>query len=231
LIAIPKDRSYRYVMTSARILFSLWLCAIVLGACQRAYYETLEQFGYHKRDLLVSRVESARDSQQAAKDQFASALEAFKNVIDFDGGELEARYDALSAEYEQSEDRALAVSERIDAVENVAEALFDEWRAELDQYSSDELRADSERSLEATQQRYGQLMQAMRRAEATMEPVLAAFRDQVLALKHDLNARAIASLRDERNVVETDVTALIEQMNDSIREAEEFLATVETQSG
>jgi hypothetical protein len=67
----------------------------------------------------------------------------------------------------------------------------------------------------------------MRLAEERMEPVLAAFRDQVLALKHNLNAQAIASLRDERTVVEADIADLIEQMNDAIRKAEAFLGTID----
>jgi hypothetical protein len=207
------------------------LCVALTSSCQRAYYDTLEQFGYHKRDLLVSRVEDARDSQAAAKEQFQSALEAFKGVVNFEGGELEARYEELNAEYEQSVARAQAVSERIDAVEDVAAALFDEWRAELDAYSSDALRADSERQLEATEARYVQLIEAMRRAEESMEPVLTAFQDQVLALKHNLNAQAIASLRNERTAVEADVAALVAEMETAIREAEAFLATVGNPGG
>jgi len=197
------------------------------AGCQSAYYNALEEFGYHKRDLLVSRVQDAQASQAAAKEQFKSALEAFQSVVDVDGGELEARYEQLNAEYERSESRAQTVSDRIDAVESVAEALFDEWYAELDQYSDPDLRADSERSLEATQQRYEQLMDAMHRAEDSMEPVLAALRDQVLALKHNLNARAIASLRGERATVEADVAALMAEMEAAIKEAEAFLATLD----
>jgi hypothetical protein len=208
-------------------LMGLFLGIILAGGCQRAYYNALEQFGYHKRELLVARVEDAQDSQQAAKEQFVSALEAFKRVTDFEGGELEAQYEGLNAEYKASQASAQRVTERIDAVEDVAEALFDEWRAELDEYSNEELREDSERSLEGTEQRYLKLMEAMRGAEEKMAPVLEIFQDQVLALKHNLNARAIASLREERITVEADVASLISQMEASIREAQAFLATVD----
>jgi len=203
------------------------LCILFMAGCQTAYYNALEEFGFHKRDLLVSRVQDAQDSQAAAKEQFESALAAFQSVMDVDGGELETQYEQLNAEYERSELRAQAVSDRIDAVEGVAEALFDEWYAELDQYTDPDLRADSERSLEATQERYDLLMDAMYRAEDSMEPVLAALRDQVLALKHDLNAQAIASLRGERATVEADVAALVAEMEAAIREAETFLAEVD----
>jgi hypothetical protein len=60
-----------------------------------------------------------------------------------------------------------------------------------------------------------------------MEPVLAALRDRVLFLKHNLNARAIASLKSERDVIKTDVAALIRDMNKSIDEADRFIKAME----
>src|SRR5439155_19807226 len=53
----------------------LVLTVLVLTSCQTAYYAAMETLGYPKRDLLVSRVQQARDSQQAAKEQLQSALE------------------------------------------------------------------------------------------------------------------------------------------------------------
>jgi len=107
-------------------------------------------------------------------------------------------------------------------VEDVAEALFDEWEAELDQYTSAFLRRSSERR-QQTRAQYGQLIQAMKRAEAKMAPVLAAFHDQVLFLKHNLNARAIASLKGNLASIESDIAVLIREMEASIREANRFI--------
>src|SRR5919198_2268398 len=64
----------------------LVLAVLVLASCQTAYYAAMEKLGYPKRDLLVSRVQQARDSQQAAKEQFQSALEHFRAVVHFSGG-------------------------------------------------------------------------------------------------------------------------------------------------
>jgi hypothetical protein len=63
----------------------------------------------------------------------------------------------------------------------------------------------------------------MKRAEAKVDPVLSAFRDQVLFLKHNLNAQAIASLHKELASVEVDVTSLINEMEVSIAEADRFI--------
>ena len=71
---------------------------------------------------------------------------------------------------------------------SVAEALFAEWQKELEDYSSDRLRRKSEDQLRTTRQRYEQLIGAMRRAESKIEPVLRPLRDQVLFIKHNLNA-------------------------------------------
>ena len=182
----------------------------LMSGCQKAYYDTMEKFGVHKRDIMVNRVEEARDSQHEAKEQFQSALDQFIQVL----------------EYDKSEAKAEEVKDRIDAVENVSEALFAEWENELDQYSSAALRQDSERKMKQTRIQYVQLITAMRKAEAKMDPVLRAFKDQVLYLKHNLNAQAIASLQSELVAVESDIADLIREMEKSIGEANAFIKTM-----
>jgi hypothetical protein len=115
------------------------------------------------------------------------------------------------------------VRDRIDSVEDVASDLFDEWEAELSDYSSDSLRRSSARKLQQTRRQYSQLIGAMKRAESKMDPVLTALYDQVLFLKHNLNARAIASLQTELISVESEVNSLIKDMNASIKEADAFI--------
>ena len=199
------------------------LVLALLGGCSSAYYKTMESFGVEKRDILVDRVEEARDAQDSASEQFASALDQFRATVNFDGGDLEEVYDRLNSEYESSTAEAGDVSERIDAVESVAEDLFNEWEQELDQYSRADMRRTSASLLKDTRTRYGKLMASMRRAERSMEPVLEAFQDQVLFLKHNLNARAIGALRNELDSIERDTANLIKQMQKAIAEANAFI--------
>jgi len=208
-------------------LAALFTILLFQLGCETTYYKTMEKLGYHKRDLMVERVTEARDAQKEAKEQFESALEKFSSVLKFEGGELEEKYKKLKAEYEKSESKAEAVRDRIEAVEDVAEDLFDEWQNELNQYTNQSLRRSSERKLQQTRQQYSQLIRTMKRAEKKIEPVLSAFRDQVLYLKHNLNARAIASLRSELVSVEADVASLIKEMEASITEADTFIKAIE----
>jgi len=190
------------------------------------YYAGLEKVGIPKRDVLSRRVEGAQQAQEEVKEQFSSALDQFRATVHVQGGEIEQRYDALRAELSESEQRSEKLEDKIDSVESVAEALFDEWEDELDQYKRPELRAASARRLSETKRSYEPMIKAMRRAHRKVEPVLDAFRDVVLALKHQLNARAVASIQGELADVEREVDALVKQMNESIREASKFLGTL-----
>lgn len=213
-------------MKLVRSLFVLAL-AVSVSACSSAYYNTMESIGIPKRDIMVHYVKKARDTQEQTKEQFKSALEQFSAVTRFDGGNLESQYNKLNSEYEASVDQAQEVRKRIDAIEDVSEELFHEWEQEIEQYSSASLKTSSARQLSQTREHYRQLMLAMNRAEARIEPVLSVFRDQVLFLKHNLNARAIASLKGELRTVESDVSSLIAAMEKSINEANQFIQVIE----
>ncbi|MBC7835241.1 MAG: DUF2959 domain-containing protein [Phycisphaerales bacterium] len=196
-----------------------------LGGCASAGIALREQFGVEKREQLVDRVKDARDSQESAKQQFKSALEEFMTLTNQTGkgGELEKRYNRLSSAYERSDSRAKAVGERIASVELVADKLFREWKVELGEYTDDRLRRQSEAQLEESKDRYGQLIGVMKSAEGKMTPVLDALRNQVLFLKHNLNAQAIAGLQGTAVEIQADLTSLIEEMEASIAEANAFI--------
>lgn len=205
----------------------LTLVFLPLTGCSSMYYSSLEKIGIPKREVMVHRVEKARDTQQETKEQFKSALQQFTALTNFKGGNLESVYNKLNDEYLASVDKAEEVNKRISDIEDVSEALFDEWEDELDQYSSVALKRSSQRKLDDTRRHYQQLIAAMKRAESKIEPVLTVFKDQVLYLKHNLNAQAIASLKNELSTVKSDVSTLVIAMEKSINEADAFIRSME----
>ena len=207
----------------SRALLSLALFALCGGGCKATYYNVMEKFGKEKRDILVSRVKDARNEQDAAKEQFKTTLQKFQEVTGFQGGDLEDKYKKLSAEYDRCEARSDAVSNRIAKVQEVARDMFDEWAKENKEYTDAEKRRESEKLLSETRDRYNQLIALMKKSEEKMKPVLAKFHDNVLFLKHNLNAAAISSLQGTAGQVEADVQGLIKDMEASIAEADAFV--------
>ncbi|WP_417501299.1 DUF2959 domain-containing protein [Marinobacter sp.] len=204
-------------------LTGLFCLMLVLSGCSSMYYSTMEKFGVEKRDILVDRVGDARDSQSDARETFRSSLEQFQSVVDTPDTTLQEKYNVISDAYDDSLKSANKVRDRIEAVEDVSEALFDEWEDELDLYESASLRNTSKRRLDETRKLYSSLITRMHQVEKRMDPVLEAFEDQVLFLKHNLNAQAIGSLEDELGQIRQDVDSLVRDMEASIAESESFI--------
>ncbi|MFT3867585.1 MAG: DUF2959 domain-containing protein [Nibricoccus sp.] len=209
---------------------SMFGLALVLAGCSGAYYGAMEKIGFAKREILVDRVGDARKAQAQAKEQFSDALQQFLAITQVKTGDLKTRYEKLDSEFKRSEARAQAVNDRIAKVEDVADALFKEWRSELKQYSDQNLRVQSERQYDQTRERYLGLLRTMKAAAKSMDPILVKFRDQVLFLKHNLNAQAIAGLSTTAKGLEADISRLISEMENSIREADAFIRTMQTPS-
>ncbi|MBY3789282.1 DUF2959 domain-containing protein [Photobacterium carnosum] len=202
---------------------ALFLSVSLLSGCQTAYYSAMEKVGVYKRDIMVDRVEDANQAQQYAQKQFTSALEGLKALNQFNGGKLESAYQDIDSQYQNSEAAVKNVNDRIAAIEDVANAMFDEWQQELSLYKSATLKRDSQRKLQTTKASYNKMLTAMKRAEKKMEPVLDTLRDNTLYLKHNLNAAAIGSLQGQFNSLQTEISGAIRDMNHAIAESNRFI--------
>lgn len=212
----------RFVILASLIFLPL------LSSCNSMYFSALEKIGIEKRDLFIKRIKAARDSQIDAKEQFKDALEKYKSVINVDGGDLESKYSKLSAVLEESESSATEVKSRVIRVRDVAVSLFQEWKSELEDYSNQELRRDSEKKLEKAKMEYAAMMASMKIASDRLDPALQPLRDNVLYLKHNLNAKAIMALSSEVVHIENKVDVLISELSRSIADADEYVKKMES---
>ena len=203
---------------------ALAMLVIVASSCQTMRQGFWGVFGYEKRDLLVSDVKAARNQQQEASKDFKSALEQFQELTKTGGGSLEAKYKKLSGEYDNCRNRADAVHSKVAQVDKSAKSLFSEWASESKKYENAELRAKSEKMLRDTQEKYKPMYASMKAAESKMDPVLKKFNDQVMFLKHNLNAQVVGQLQGTVSEIQGDVDGLIKEMETSIREADQFIS-------
>ncbi|MFP4351163.1 MAG: DUF2959 family protein [Desulfococcaceae bacterium] len=206
----------------ATTLLTLAVLFPMIG-CQSAYYAAWEKLGKEKRHLLKDQVEEVRSEQQEASEEFKDVLSRIKELYGFEGGDLEEFYEDLKSDYEDSLERSEKVSDRIEKVEEIAEDLFKEWEREIEEIDNPKFRSRSRASLQETRRRYERLHRSMIQAEQSMGPVLNKLEDYVLYLKHNLNAQAIGAIRQEVADIEVEVGSLIQDINRSIREADEFL--------
>jgi hypothetical protein len=216
------NKSSKGLVTFTLNLFTRYFAKKV----RMVYYHARESIGEHKRDIVVHQVEQACVSLEDTRDEFEDALERFKNLICVNESTLEHKYHLLNRQYQFCLAKSDAVAKRIKAIEEVSEALFVEWEIELNEYSSRSLKNHSRQQLKAARAHYVRLIKTMRRAESKIQPVLAAFKDQVLYLKHNLNARAIAALQHEFIEIGLDISQLIEAMELTIAEANQFVSTL-----
>lgn len=212
-------------------LLSILLLTLSLSACgvaQKVQYSALEKVGVHKRDILADRIEKTSETQEKTKEQFQSAYEELVSLVDVDDQALEEKYKKMASAVERSEDKARELESRIKSVDSVAKALFVEWEEELNQYQSQNLRKASEQNLVATKQRYVVIHQKMKESHQRVEPVLQVLQDNILFLKHNLNARAVSSISGEVLVIEAKVKQLINEMEASIVESKKFVDNMQS---
>jgi ElaB/YqjD/DUF883 family membrane-anchored ribosome-binding protein len=195
----------------------------VTKAVNKVEYSAYELVGIQKRDLLKTRVDDTREEQKQAGKDFQDALAKLKAVYGFNGGKLENKYDELKSSYEKSSHQAEVVHKSIRKVQTVAKDLFDEWDKEIGEISTESLKDKSRESLEQTKERFSKLDQNLKKSESRMDSVLQILKDHVLFLKHNLNAKAIGSLKGESTKIQSNVEDLVQEMNKSIQAADQFI--------
>ena len=212
-------------------LVCVFAVTLFLLGCTPTYYKAMQTLGKEKRDILVQRVKDSKKDQEQTKEQLKTTMETFQELTGFKGGDLEKSYKKLNGEYERAEGQANKLRDRINSIDKVSDDLFSEWQKEIDQMGNATLKTRSTAMLRDAKEREGAYMKAMRKTETQMTPVLRAFHDQVLFLKHNLNARAIGSLKGTAASINTDVSSVMKSIDNSMQEADKLIASLAASDG
>ena len=213
------------LLTRRALLSALASATLVisLSGCTTLFYKAMSKIGREKRDILISRVKDAKKDQQQTKEQIKTTMESFQALTGFQGGSLESSYKRLNSEYEKANDQAIKLHNRIQSIDQVSNDMFNEWQGEIKEMSNPKLKAQSTQMLRDSKIREAAYLRSMRRTEDKLIPVLKALQDQVLFLKHNLNARAIGSLKGTAVNMQGDVTDLTASIDASMAEADNLI--------
>jgi ABC-type transporter Mla subunit MlaD len=199
---------------------------LLFTGCKSTYYKTMRTLGKEKRDILVSRIKDAKKDQDQTKKQLHTTMESFQALTGFKGGSLEKSYKRLNSDYESAASQAGKLHDKIQSIDQVSNDLFKEWQGEINDMDNVKLKSQDLVMLRNAKTRQATYMRAMRSTEDQIAPVLKAFQDQVLFLKHNLNSRAIGSLKTTSSVLQSDVAGLIKSIDASSQEADKLITSL-----
>jgi Protein of unknown function (DUF2959) len=182
--------------------------------------------GKEKRDILVQRIKEAKKDQDQTKQQLQTTMESFQALTGFQGGSLERNYKRLNSDYENAASQAGKLHDKVQSINQVSNDLFREWQGEISAMGNGKLKSQDTAMLRDAKARQATYLRAMRKTEDQINPVLKAFRDQVLFLKHNLNSRAIGSLKSTSANLQSDVAELIQSIDASSQEADKLITSL-----
>lgn len=214
----------RKLITIIFIIFLTTSCAKrIHKAVNDVKYSAYESVGMEKRDLFKREISNVKEDQEDTGEAFKDALTRLKEIYHVDGGDLEKQYTKLKNSLDDAKEESTELKERIRKVDEVANDLFVEWSDEIKEIKTSDLRSKSSKKLSETKKKYKELERQLQRSEKKIEPVLSKLSDQVIYLKHNLNAKAIGGLKEEQADIQADIKSLIEEVNESTRQADAFI--------
>jgi Protein of unknown function (DUF2959) len=208
------------------VFIPLIVLTLLFTGCKSTYYKTMRTLGKEKRDILVSRIKDAKKDQDQTKKQLQTTMESFQALTGFKGGSLEKSYKRLNSDYESAASQAGKLHDKVQSIDQVSNDLFKEWQGEINDMDNVKLKSQDLVMLRNAKTRQATYMRAMRSTEDQIAPVLKAFQDQVLFLKHNLNSRAIGSLKTTSAVLQSDVAGLIKSIDASSQEADKLITSL-----
>jgi hypothetical protein len=208
------------------VCIPLILLVLLPAACKSTYYKAMQTLGREKRDILVQRIKDAKKDQDQTKQQLQTTMESFQALTGFQGGSLEKSYKRLNSDYESANSQAGKLHDKIQSIDQVSNDLFKEWQGEIAAMDNAKLKTQDNLMLRNAKTRQATYMRAMRRTEDQIAPVLKAFQDQVLFLKHNLNSRAIGSLKGTSATLQGNVADLIQSIDASSQEADKLISSL-----
>jgi len=197
-----------------------------LGSCQAVYLGTLEQFGFEKREILYERIETAGESIVVLEQRLDETFAVYREAINQEGGNLLSSQKRFSNFYDKTEDAASEFDSRIEKVQAVANAMFEEWNSETGEIIDAELRRKSRSNYTRALAHYGNLLRSMRAVQAETDPILTRLRDHVLFMKLNLHPGAYAPLRKTEDEFLASAEAVSLTMKATYEEVQSFLRIV-----
>ena len=165
-----------------------------------------------------------------ARLQVATTVSDYNEIIDGKADDNRTAYKQLQKSLSKSQKAAAAVGTRVAKMEEAADTYFSSWEGSLAEFSSDDMRARSEKRMNDTRERYDGILKAARDSGDAFSPFVTDLKDQILFLGYDLNPSAIAELKDDAKKLNSQADEVFTQVDTTIETAQKYRASMNPDS-
>jgi ElaB/YqjD/DUF883 family membrane-anchored ribosome-binding protein len=167
--------------------------------------------------------EDAKEAVEEVVEHIAKMLEGYNAIIDGSAKNPQSSYKKLNGDLKGTEKLIGDADKKLAAMNKNAEKFFAAWEADLASFSSEDMKAKSQKRLDAGRERYASLGEVLGQAGAAFDPLVKNLTDQILYLGRDLSPEAIADLQDEAaslNEMADEVSTKVKQLLDDAGDPE-----------
>jgi hypothetical protein len=170
---------------------------VVLALTSAATTTWAQGDGVKQIEQLIKRANAAVKAVDDTKLQIQKTMDAYNVVVAPETANRKSAYGKLQKEINATKKKQADIAVRGGEAAAEADTLFKSWQASTASISDEGLRAKSEQRLAETQKRVEEIQANNRHADELYADFMKALEDHVTYLGHDLNASAVASLKDE----------------------------------
>jgi signal transduction protein with GAF and PtsI domain len=179
---------------------------------------------------LKSKVEEAHKSVAEAENQVKETMTLYNSLFEEEADKPESTYKKLSKAVEDCDKVAKDARKSVDSMREDLTKFFGTWEEEIEKYSSDAMKQQSQDRLAAVKGKFDRFNTALNEASELYAPFIASLRDQVLFLGRDLSPEALSALQGEATKLNEDVAKLYVKVDEALNDtrAEEVEAASPT---
>jgi methyl-accepting chemotaxis protein len=200
--------------------------ALLLAGCT----STGATEGQKSLDRLSKAINNLADAVEKGKTEMQETLAAYDNVVNNKDGDLLTPFKRFHSGLEKIEKRREEMKKRADEVKAAATPYFAQWKADLEKFSSEDMKKRSQERMEKTKERYQRIHKTAEEARAAYEPLMATLRDHDLYLSNDLNPESASSLQKDAEKAKKNADTVYEIMDRILKGADEYSKAVAARS-
>lgn len=187
----------------------------------------IEIFGVQFRDQIRTETQASRDHLQKINESLDRALSNMKTLYSAKTGEFQPPFDGMSEASTDLKNQTEAFSQAVKNLEGTAVKALAVWKSESSGLRTEDLKAQSEKSLQDTRAAYAENIKTLRLIDKRLKQTLPPFYNHVGFVRSKLNAKAIASLQGMAVRLQIQLENLAGETLSTVKTTDQFISQLQ----